>query len=94
VLDFVPGYLAEGLVPGGSKNNLTYVDPYCRWDSSLRETDRQLLADAQTSGGLLIAVPPAKVDLLLSELERHRTLARAVIGEIVAGEAGTIQVDR
>jgi selenide,water dikinase len=93
VLDFVPGYLAEGLVPGGSKNNLKYVDPYCRWDSSLRDTDRQLLADAQTSGGLLIAVPPAKVDLLLSELERNGTLARAVVGEIVAGEAGTIRVD-
>lgn len=88
VLDFVRPLAAEGLVPGGSKSNLAYVEPYCRWDPAIDQTDRLVLADAQTSGGLLIAVPPKNVDVLLRELERHGTLARAIVGEVVAGEAG------
>jgi selenide,water dikinase len=62
------------------------------WDRELDEIDRLLLCDAQTSGGLLIAVPPEGEETLLAELERHRTPVRAVLGEIVAGEPGRISV--
>jgi selenide,water dikinase len=84
---------AAGLVPGGSKKNLSYVDPHVRWDPRLTDLERLLLADAQTSGGLLIAVPPQGEETLLAELEKHATPARAVVGEILAGEAGQIRVD-
>ena len=57
-LDFVRSLAAEGMVPGGSKDNLAYVEPHASFDSSLSEVERLILADAQTSGGLLIAVPP------------------------------------
>ena len=53
-----------------------------------------MLADAQTSGGLLLAVSPANEATLLAALEAHGTPARAVIGEMVAGEAGHIDVRR
>ncbi len=92
VFDFVRGFAAEGLVPGGSKANLAYVESSTRFDASIDETDRLVLADAQTSGGLLIAVPPEREALLLAELEAKGTLARAVIGEITDGEAGTLEV--
>ncbi|MFP5253137.1 MAG: selenide, water dikinase SelD [Actinomycetes bacterium] len=45
--------LAAGFVPGGSRRNLDWVRPYL--DSSLGEDELVLLADAQTSGGLLVA---------------------------------------
>ena len=92
VLDCVPALARAGLVPGGTKNNLAYVDPSCEWDPALDEIDRLILADAQTSGGLLIAVPRAKVDTLLAELERRKVPARAVIGELVQGAPGHIQI--
>ena len=49
-------------------------------------------ADAQTSGGLLLAVPAENEARLLEELSSRGAPARAVIGEILAGEAGRLFV--
>ncbi|MFN8545223.1 MAG: selenide, water dikinase SelD [Candidatus Binatia bacterium] len=94
VLDGVPALIAAGHVPGGSRNNLAHVEPACAWDGSVSESDRLVLADAQTSGGLLIAVPPAGVATLLRELERCGAPARAVVGTLTADTAGRIHVAR
>jgi len=53
----------DGYVSGGTRRNLTWVDPHVRWGAGVSELDRLLLADAQTSGGLLVAgeVPGAPV---------------------------------
>jgi selenide,water dikinase len=90
--DFVRGLAEEGLVPGGSKRNLEYVSASTRFDAGVSEIDRVLLADAQTSGGLLLAVPAENEARLLAELEAQGTLTRAVIGEVVTGAAGAIEV--
>jgi len=50
-----------------------------------------LLHDAQTSGGLLLAVPPRAVPALLGELTQQG-LPAALIGDIVAGESGHVDV--
>lgn len=92
VLEFVPALAAEGLIPGGSKNNLRYVEPFSSWSPDLNDLDRTILTDAQTSGGLLITIAAERADALLRALERHGTPARAVIGEIVAGDAGWVEV--
>ncbi len=92
VFDFVPALVADGVVPAGTRRNLAYVDPHARFDPALEEAERLVLADAQTSGGLLIAVPPDGEQLLLDELERQGAPARARIGEIVAGPPGRIEV--
>jgi len=85
--------LAEaGFVPGGSKRNLEYVAKATRFDAGISEIDRLVLADAQTSGGLLLAVPPENEAALLADLEAKGTLARATIGEVCAGEPGAIEV--
>ena len=93
LFDFVRPLAAEGVLPGGTKRNLAYVDPHISWASSLAESERLVLCDAQTSGGLLIAVPPEGEGRLLSELEKRGAPAQAVIGELVEGEAGRIEVD-
>jgi selenide,water dikinase len=53
----------DGFVSGGTRRNLDWVDPHIRWGDGVGELDRLLLADAQTSGGLLVAgeVPGAPV---------------------------------
>jgi selenide,water dikinase len=50
--------------------------------------------DAQTSGGLLLAVPPENEVALLEALREAKTPAAAVIGRLVAGPAGHIRVTR
>jgi selenide, water dikinase len=92
VLDFVPALARTGMVPGGSHKNLLGAAPFCTWGPGLADVDRLILADAQTSGGLLIAVPSARADALVRELAQRAAPARAVIGEIIAGEAGRIEV--
>ncbi len=51
---------ASGVVPGGSRANLKWVETHVRFDERIPEAERILLADAQTSGGLLMAVSPDK----------------------------------
>ncbi|WP_421996241.1 selenide, water dikinase SelD [Reyranella sp.] len=93
VFERVTGFLKDGLCPGGTKRNLEYAAPQARFADSLAEPQRLLLADAQTSGGLLIAVAPEKVDALVADLRRRGTPAAAVIGSIVAADrAGVIEV--
>ncbi len=92
VFDFVWSLVADCIVPGGTERNLAYVEPHVRWDDSLGEADRLVLADAQTSGGLLIAVPAEREQKLLQELAARGAPARAVVGEIVAGPPGQISV--
>jgi selenide,water dikinase len=86
--------LAErGLIPGGSRRNLEAVSPILRWAPSLSEIDQLLLADAQTSGGLLIAVAPERAAELVGLLEKGGALASAVVGEITAEPETIVIVD-
>ncbi len=92
IFDFIRGLAEAGLVPGGSRQNLEYTAPHTRFADDITEVDRLILSDAQTSGGLLIAVPPDRESDLIEELERNDTPARAVIGELVPGEPGSAEV--
>ena len=56
------------------------------WDAEVSEVDKFILCDAQTSGGLLIAVPAERADALIDALRTAPTLAAAIIGDIRAGE--------
>ena len=84
--------LEQEIVPGGTRRNLQNVMESIDWHPDLTEQHRLLLADAQTSGGLLICVPSSKLELLLSELEKAGVPVRSVIGQIVEGPPGRIQV--
>jgi selenide,water dikinase len=92
LLPAVRDHAGAGRVPGGSRRNLEYVAPVTRFDPAVSETERLILADAQTSGGLLLAVPPANEAALLAELRKAGTPACAVLGEFTAGESGHLHV--
>jgi selenide,water dikinase len=79
----------QGLVPGGSKRNLRYVTPSLRGQDRVDPVLLTLLTDAQTSGGLLLATPPGRVESLLSELGPEAW----VIGELVDGEPGALALE-
>jgi len=72
----------QGLIPGGTQRNYASVQSVVRWDPGLEEVDRLILSDAQTSGGLLIAVTPEKSRHLLSTL-LGRGVPAADIGEVI-----------
>ncbi len=89
----IPGtleLLAQGIVPGGTHRNLAGMAGVTQWDAALTEDDRLLLCDAQTSGGLLIAVAADRTDDLVANLIAAGTPAAAIVGEITRGEPGAI----
>jgi len=86
--------LAKFSIPGGTRSNLRYVGDKMTWAEGISEDEKLMLADAQTSGGLLIAVAPDKVDTLIAGLAARSVETRAVIGEVTAGDAGKIVVER
>jgi len=83
--------VAAGHIPGGTKRNREDTADDVGFADSVDETTRVLLADAQTSGGLLMCVPPEALDALLDDLDGRSPVA-AVIGEVVEGESGRIDV--
>jgi len=91
VLDRARDLAARGVVPGGSKRNLDAA--VAEWGEELDDVDRALLTDAQTSGGLLLAVPPDRCDELVAALQREATPTAAVIGTLTA-DAGRLLVER
>ena len=60
--------------------------------SRIGEDEALLLADAQTSGGLLLAVAAPEAGRLVAELDRRASLAHAAIGVVVEGPPGAIRV--
>ena len=80
--------LAErGCIPGGSRQNLETARPLLRHGKDVSAARLAVLADAQTSGGLLLCVPPKRLEVVLALLREHRTPCAAMIGRIVrAGE--------
>jgi selenide,water dikinase len=89
--DEIMALIAQDCVPGGSRANLKACDGCVDWgdaDSAVRT----LLTDAQTSGGLLLCVPPKKLGAVMAVLKRHRTPIAEVIGRITKRAAALITV--
>jgi selenide,water dikinase len=84
--------VARGAVPGGTQRNRDGLATHVRFAPGVDEATRVLLHDAQTSGGLLLAVPAERADALVAALQREGTPAAARIGRVTAGPAGAIQV--
>ena len=74
--------IARGCVPGGTNQNLKTAAAFVGWNRTPKPR-RLLLADAQTSGGLLLSVAPRRLDAVLRLLTERQTSCRAVIGRIL-----------
>jgi selenide,water dikinase len=84
--DEVVALAERDVCPAGSKRNLAYAAPNTRFDASVPPHVQLLLADAQTSGGLLLAVAADRLDALLARLTAGGVPVRAVIGRLVASD--------
>ena len=78
-------YAEQWTFPGGSADNKLYFGPHTRFTSGINEAEQMLLFDAQTSGGLLLAVPADKVDDFIRRATT-RDQPVWVVGEVIAGD--------
>jgi selenide, water dikinase len=84
----LPGALElarQDVIPGGTRANAEFVAGSVRWSDAVEPARRMLLADAQTSGGLLVMLPAAAADALIAAVP-----GATRIGEVVAGAAEVV----
>jgi selenide,water dikinase len=77
-------YAEQGIFPGGAFDNQSHFGPQVNFAESISEPDQKLLFDPQTSGGLLLGVPPGKLDGFLRRAEQIGQAAW-VVGTVEAG---------
>ncbi len=93
ILDGVVDLARAGVIPGGTKRNLAYVQDTVTFAAELTELEQLVIADAQTSGGLLLSVPAARATTLARALRDHGVEVVAEIGAITAENQGRIVVE-
>ena len=87
ILAGVPALAEQGVVPGGTTANLEHFSAHVRFPPGLPEAIRWVLADAQTNGGLLAAIPRAALPRAERALDRAGVQS-AVVGELLRGRPG------
>ena len=92
LLDGAESLAADGVVPGGTQRNRNAAEESVEWLTELQEHEKLLLCDAQTSGGLLMAVPEVRKNELLSQLQGRGVENAATIGRIGGEAPGTVRV--
>jgi selenide,water dikinase len=78
----VADLIASGCVPGGTKANLRHASGDTDFGQAT-EIQQILLADAQTSGGLLLCIPPARLTEAMDLLHAENVLCQAIVGRIL-----------
>jgi len=87
-IPFISGtrrYAEQFIFPGGTYDNRLYFASNVHFDPSLDEPSQLLIFDSQTSGGLLLAVPPDRLDQLLTRAAQM-SQPMWVIGEVLQGK--------
>ncbi len=93
VFDEVPELIAQDEVPGGTRRNLLAVRDDVDF-GDLNEEQQLLVADAQTSGGLLISLPMILAEDYVKSMRELGHAHTAIIGRVIAREDSLIEFDR
>lgn len=85
-------YAKLGLIPGGADSNRQFFS--CRVDASpdVPALLMDLLYDPQTSGGLLISLPPNEAERFIEALKKDGDIYSSIVGEVVEEPRGKIQI--
>jgi len=82
----------KGIVPGGTKNNFNFYKEHIKFENSIKTFHKHMLADAQTAGGLLIAISEEKSTLLLDRLNNNSKYISKIIGYLSEKSSNNILV--
>lgn len=83
LIDGVFNFAKQNIIPGGSKNNLNFYQKNIFFDPEISNFKKLILADAQTSGGLLISCPKSESKKLINSLNKISKYKSIIIGEFI-----------
>lgn len=84
VLPEAQNYAAQNIFPGGAYDNRHHFEPLVQFDCPISDSQRMLLFDPQTSGGLLLAVPVENAQVFETEMKQQNQEFWQV-GSVVTG---------
>lgn len=82
--------LKQDIIPGGTRRNLAYVEPKMDFPDDFPLEKKLLAADAQTSGGLLIAMPASEAEQYLRDFNPRSPFEARIIGKILPARSGSV----
>jgi len=80
-IETIEDFAKKDIIPGGSKNNLEFLINKIYFSNEFKNYQKYILADSQTSGGLLISCPKEHSENLLDELNENLQFKSSIIGE-------------
>jgi selenide,water dikinase len=92
ILSAARGYVRAGIAPGGSRANHRFMAAHTEYGAEIGLDDQLLLCDAQTSGGLLIAVSESRAEELIARLSKRNVPCAAIVGRVEEGRSGFMRV--
>lgn len=91
----LPGALdfaGMGLIPAGAYDNRRFLDAEVVFEDGVSQEVQDVLYDPQTSGGLLIAVDPAKAEVMIEKMHKLGIREAVVVGRAVPADRYLIKV--
>jgi len=85
-------YAKMGLIPGGASSNRDFFSCRVEVHSAVLPLLVDLFYDPQTSGGLLISLPPGEAEALVATLQKEENIDSCIVGEVVREPIGKIQI--
>ena len=93
VLEGVIPLIKNEMVPGGTFKNLNSISENILFDSNIDDYQKILMADAQTSGGLIISVDTTKLPELLKSINKNNIYEASVIGNVRDKESSSVSIE-
>ena len=85
---------SEGVAPGGSRGNVRNMKTRATFGDGVSEEDVLLACDAQTSGGLLVALPAGQAEEYAARCRAGGAPAGAVVGRVVEKQPAPVRLER
>ena len=94
-LPLLPGVnklASDGIIPGGTKRNLSFAESFTQFLEDRTKIEKLITSDAQTSGGLLISLPPDSAKMFIKKFNERSPIKAQEIGNIIKQKTNTIYV--
>ena len=94
-LPLLPGVnklASDGIISGGTKRNLSFAKSFTKFLEDRTKIEMLITSDAQTSGGLLISLPPDSAKMFIKKFNERSPIKAQEIGNIIKQKTNTIYV--
>jgi len=91
-LDGVSDLAEMGIIPQGTQRNHEYISEFSNFSNQISKAQQMMVADAQTSGGLLISLPPETANAYLQRFNSESNYEAVVIGEFASSDDNLIYI--